>query len=247
MKNLISHNFSKWNINDIPVLLITAAYPGSGKTTLAKRLAIQNNAILISTDSFYFFINMYKTNDKNLPYNGMTILDFEKHLYNNMRNDENYEALTSCLEFIKSNPEVYNKFQNHRFCDNEIIFYEKHFIPEWKTFPTFLINKYMHFHRLVIIEGGHLLFTLANNDYFLNNIPLIIVDTPRLRAYYQTGIRYVNKTYPDSNPLKKYIEMLYYLFVNITNKNLNTIYDTNEKLYNSLLDKVSFDKESEVV
>ena len=238
MNNLISHNFSKWNINDIPILLITAAYPGSGKSTLARNLALQNNAINFSIDCFYTFLKMWKVKTDD-PLYGKTIKDIEREV--STYDIDNYEMITTCLEYLKTKEvDLYKELCNHTFGDGIKVFEDEHSASQWKTFPTFVVYKYLRTNKLIIIEGGQLLYTLTNDDYIRDNIPLIIVDTSKLRAYYQATKRYVNKEYPNSSNFKKYLMQLYWMFTRLNKESLWNIYDNNEKMYKRLLDKVSF-------
>ena len=246
MNNLLYRNFSKWNINNIPVLLITAAYPGSGKSTLAKRLALQNNAINFSIDCLYTFLKMWKvpTND---PCYGKNIIDIENEM--KTYDKDNYEMMSTCIEYLKTQEvDLYKELCNHTFGDGIKVFEDEHSAPQWKTFPTFVIYKYLRANKLIIIEGGQLLYTLTDDDYIRDNIPLIIVDTSKLRAYYQVGKRYANKEYPDSSALKKYLIQLYWMFTRLNKESLWRIYNDNEKMYKRLLDKVSFsDNEDNII
>ena len=47
-------NLEKWGINNIPILLVTGL-SGSGKTTFAKKYALQHKAVCISFDVLKFY------------------------------------------------------------------------------------------------------------------------------------------------------------------------------------------------
>ena len=50
MTTIIQNNIVKWNVSNEPILFITSSYTASGKTTLTKKLARENNALSISID-----------------------------------------------------------------------------------------------------------------------------------------------------------------------------------------------------
>ncbi len=55
----ICFNLEKWNVNEIPILLITGL-AGSGKTTFAKKYAFEHKAVCISFDVLKFYAQSSK-------------------------------------------------------------------------------------------------------------------------------------------------------------------------------------------
>ena len=245
MISILQNNISKWNVKYESILLICAPYPGSGKSTLAEKLAQKNNAILIQIDELYKFLRLDKWFPKEVQ--GMNIIEFEKLLNDDQVYTRNVltinrkESTLACIEFIKEKEsDLYEDVTNHRFGENyrplgQLIHSE---LPIWDEWIDYLINKYRHHNQLVIIEGGQLLNRLIDDDELLYNIPLIIIDMPKFRAYYQVMKRYQEN---NNSTLKNYLILLYQMFFR-KHDALKDIYLRNENKFNQIKDKIEFDR-----
>lgn len=240
--SILYRNISKWKVGEESLLLVTAVYPGSGKSTLAENLSAQNNAIKIEADWLEQFLRLDKYYPKE-AYN-MNIIEYEELLNDPFFIYDGKFGVLLCLNFVKKNyPDIYDQLKIHRYGEE---YYtvdtndDSYIDSMWDKWVQYIFNNYRHYNKLIIFEGGQLLRNLIKdeNQELLDNIPLVIVDTSKLRAYYQMSKRTVEKKYSDSSSIRKYLELLYELFARLNKKKIWNIYKKNEARMDILRDKL---------
>lgn len=185
MVTIIQNNIVKWNVSDESILFITSSCTASGKTTLTKKLARENNALSISIDDLMCFIR-YKFIP--IEYQHLNITQLEGQI-------DDYSILCA-LNFFKE--KYFNLFKKVKDCAFDSKEYKNYLsLINWMNedhyneYIEYLIKKFRYYNQLVIVEGMQLINFLIKdeNEKYLNEIPLLILDTPKIRAIYQFAKR----------------------------------------------------------
>lgn len=212
---LILHELA--NFDSFDPLLITSAYPGSGKSTLAislvNQIKEQDSNIdikLYQLDELYMFLRIDKWFPKEVLH--MNIMEFEQFLKNKTYKSHRKESQLLCIQFLKEKyPELYNKLYKHRFGE-EFFLIDKNYHNNsiWKEWTKYVLQYCRYDYKgLAIVEGGQLSsYLLESNDYET----FIIVNTPKIKSFFQKIKRDVEQYNPNSFNFIKKIK-IYYNFI----------------------------------
>ena len=198
-------------------MFITSSYTASGKTTLTKKLARENNALSISIDDLMCFIR-YKFIP--IEYQHLNILQLESKI-------DDYSILCA-LNFFKE--KYFNLFkkvkdcafdsEEYKNCLSSINWMDENYYNEY---IEHLIKKFRYYNQLVIIEGMQLINFLIKdeNEKYLDEIPLLILDTPKIRTIYQFAKRRLHGPgIVVQDNLKEYLKAVCYM---LTKGRLNLV------------------------
>ena len=228
MISILQNNINKWKVGEESALLITSPYYSVGSSTLSKKLANQNNALLIQIDTLRNFLRISRFHFKEAS--GLNIDELEEKLKNNqIELTGEYDTFAqkddvlTCIQFIKeTQQEIYDKLSNDiNFGDKVYTIKQSEFDKydyDSKIFNDYidwLLKKFRKGNKLVVIDGVVLLKRLSEDDELLNNAPVIIIDSDKLRVYFNAmkGISTQAKSaQPNKSMISIYCSLLWKMF-----------------------------------